>query len=185
MFVITVSLDFLEIKEMESQYYQLIFQLKYTCNVSQHFFLEWSFSFLFLVLSSVINSSKTSLNIPLCTKLDMWHLYEKGRGGENVNFITTFPILRNHSLMILMQFYTPGHKIDKQYKNMIRMSTVRYDSHVIQGEKAFNYTSHISSCTCGKSKAGLLPFFLISWPSNLESYAKVDMSWHTECWTQY
>ena len=91
MFVITVSLDFLEIKEMESQYYQLIFQLKYTCNVSQQFFLEWSFSFLFLVLSSVINSPKTSLNIPLSTKLDMWHLYEKGGGEWKCKFHNHLP----------------------------------------------------------------------------------------------
>ena len=47
MFVITVSLDFLEIKEMESQYYQLIFQLKYTCNVSQQFFFRMKLFFSF------------------------------------------------------------------------------------------------------------------------------------------
>lgn len=50
-----------------------------------------------------------------------------------------------------MQFYTPGHIMDKLYKHMIRMSTVRYDSHVSQGEMAFNYLSRIS--TCGKSKS--------------------------------
>ena len=82
----------------------------------------------------------------------------KGEGSENVNFITTFPILRNHSLMILMQFYTPGHIIDKQYKNMIWMSMVRYESHVIQ-----NYlTIPVTSLLAAKVRARLLPFFYLT-----------------------